>query len=92
MSEETCPDCQVSPGKKHELGCDVERCPICGFQLLSCGHTPEEAERQIWDGEWPGLENCRDLGLYLANGDEDLNELYSGKYIWDREKQEFARK
>lgn len=92
MNNEECPDCAVKPGEKHTDNCDVERCPICGYQLLSCDHKPKDSERQIWNGEWPGKENCRDLGLYQGNGDEDLNALYSGKYEWDREKQKFVRK
>src|ERR1043165_1342938 len=31
-----CPDCHAAPGEYHELGCEVERCPYCGHQLLMC--------------------------------------------------------
>jgi hypothetical protein len=33
-----CHDCNIvnEPGNLHHLGCDVERCPKCGGQLISC--------------------------------------------------------
>ena len=38
MSEEkTCHDCGCKEGELHDLGCDMERCPFCGGQLITCG-------------------------------------------------------
>lgn len=31
-------ECGEKWGKYHDLGCDLEQCPICKGQLLSCGH------------------------------------------------------
>jgi len=32
-----CQDCGVKHGGIHHFGCDAERCPYCGLQLISCG-------------------------------------------------------
>ena len=31
-----CHDCGAEEGHLHELGCDMESCPFCGGQLISC--------------------------------------------------------
>lgn len=31
-----CPDCGVAIGGFHHLGCDIQRCPVCRQQLISC--------------------------------------------------------
>ena len=31
-----CHDCRVVKGEFHVPGCDVEECPVCGGQLITC--------------------------------------------------------
>lgn len=31
-----CGDCGAHYGHYHHPGCDIERCPVCGHQLISC--------------------------------------------------------
>jgi hypothetical protein len=41
-----CHDCCVLSGELHVPGCDMERCPSCGGQLLTCGCQDEEEREQ----------------------------------------------
>ena len=34
--DRTCHDCNARPGALHHYGCDMERCPVCEGQLISC--------------------------------------------------------
>ena len=42
MAGERCHDCNIAHGSYHHPGCDMERCPRCGGQLISCGCLDEE--------------------------------------------------
>lgn len=36
QSDKRCDDCGVAEGELHRLGCELERCPVCGEQAISC--------------------------------------------------------
>jgi hypothetical protein len=65
---ESCNDCGVAVDEYHQDGCDVERCPVCGGQYISCDcdyDCNESPEKRIkWNGEWPGKKECREFGWY----------------------------
>jgi hypothetical protein len=42
-ADQRCHDCNIARGGCHHPGCDMERCPKCGGQLISCG---------CLDGDW----------------------------------------
>ena len=35
-TEVRCGDCGALMGHYHHWGCDCERCPVCGLQLIGC--------------------------------------------------------
>jgi len=64
----TCHDCNAKPGELHELGCDMETCPKCGGQLISCSCNNKlglsNKNRISWLGEATGVAECREWGWY----------------------------
>jgi hypothetical protein len=57
-----CGDCGVEPGGFHHLGCDLQRCPRCQRQLLSCGCPFDELGGAEEDGEVEPLDDAADDG------------------------------
>jgi hypothetical protein len=48
-----CHDCGAPHGGFHHPGCDVERCPRCGGQAISCECTPDEDEEKVMNHRTP---------------------------------------
>jgi len=91
-----CPDCACEQGNSHKGGCDIECCPECGGQRLTCGHITDLPDLP-WTGEFPGIAEAREFGLFcywdkhwlVCSADHpqaqpDLNSLYS-LCTWDKE-------
>lgn len=101
----SCPDCGVNPGELHNDWCDVERCPNCGGQLISCVCEGDFVKARLpWTGEWPGVMECREFGWYSKmvagkgwvrckkddpGATEDLNRLEK-EAKWNKEQGRFV--
>ena len=47
-----CHDCGAKEGEIHDYGCDMETCPFCGGQLLSCECRYELLNIDVSPGTW----------------------------------------
>jgi len=60
-----CHDCGAEVGKLHKRGCDVELCPDCGGQYISCSCRGKRRHNRLaWTGHWPGDMECRAFGWW----------------------------
>jgi hypothetical protein len=106
--DEECPGCGAPTGGYHQVGCDIEQCPYCGRQLISCycGMTPPLDDRMPWAGVWPGVRECREFGWYakLVPGQGWLScaadepgatedlNRLHTEAVWDRHEKRFIRR
>lgn len=49
-----CHDCGVAEGEIHQRGCDMEKCPACGGQLITCGCIRERMNYGFRTSAWVG--------------------------------------
>ena|SRR5947209_8665849 len=103
-----CPGCSVQPGDYHQVGCDIEQCPYCGRQVISCAcrRKPPLDDRLAWTGVWPGVAECREFGWYArrmpgqgwlsceADGPGATEDLnrLHMEAVWDRSAKRFVRR
>jgi hypothetical protein len=74
-----CHDCGVARRGFHHVGCDMQRCPGCGGQLISCGCVWEELGNDLDgdddEGGGDGEELLLVAGQLTASGLDDAASL-----------------
>lgn len=76
-----CHDCGTSVGEFHKPGCDMERCPCCNGQIISCGCL--EVEHPGW------IAGENEEGKYWMPPDS-IRERWSG-IMYEKEKKVATR-
>lgn len=66
---ERCGDCGVLMGGLHHPGCDMQRCPLCAGQFISCACWFDEDDL---DGRY---DDARGQGLLYDDWDDDDDDL-----------------
>lgn len=73
-----CGDCGVVPGAVHHHGCDVERCPRCGWQSITCGCL--WAGEEHLDDDWVAdMEELFQLDVPTDGGGRDASRALDGQ-------------
>jgi 2-hydroxy-3-keto-5-methylthiopentenyl-1-phosphate phosphatase len=69
MSEGTCHDCGCAEGELHNFfpNCDMERCPICKGQLLSCGCDKSKILDSMREPYFDWVFCCKRCGEKMPN-------------------------
>lgn len=86
LRKNRCHDCGVEEGQLHELGCDMERCSICGGQFISCDCDFEEkVKKRVKYIHFPNVcDYCGELYPEMFHDDEweeVMPEIYHRKSL-----------
>lgn len=70
--DQRCHDCGVAAGGIHHMGCDMEICPFCGGQAISCGCAMETYREPAW--------TLLGKSTLLPNEDPEILHSYQAGY------------
>lgn len=74
-SGQQCGDCGVPRGALHHPGCDIESCPRCRQQALSCDCIDMEEERTD-ESDWVEINHAIEIVSNLIGEDLSVDHLF----------------